>query len=396
MKKQVSKMNDKELDDFFKKLSSDPEIPYDPQDWDRFEKIISANKVVWPLNGYKGFLLGFLLLFGLIFTVWLTASNSRFQTGDKDVIQPAPSSMQTELDSFDESEVKIPARKKPSIGFLENENVTAMDTVTKNLNQTPIAAPLPDKSQTKGTAQVPHLEWDPDSKWSAFEEFNRKLSIVQNVGIYERSLIQFDPIASSTQQNRIALGIMVAPDISAIQFDHFPSSGRSIGFSLGYFIGDSWSLSIGVVHGQKKYRDGRGYWEGYDTAHQALIGDCWLIEIPVNLRYYPINGPKDRWFISSGLSSYFMVKEKYSLTYENYSGDSYTREMEIKGNNQHVFGVWNVGLGYERKVGKKITIQAEPYLRMPLVGIGEGNLDLKSLGIFFGINYYPSNKLLRF
>jgi hypothetical protein len=91
-----------------------------------------------------------------------------------------------------------------------------------------------------------------------------------------------------------------------------------------------------------------------------------------------------------------MLKEKYSLFYDNYSGDTYTREMKIKGNNQHVFGIWNIGLGYERKLGKKFAVQVEPYYRLPLVGIGEGNLDLKSMGVFFGIKYYPSNRSMKF
>ncbi|MEX2566239.1 MAG: hypothetical protein WD431_09875, partial [Cyclobacteriaceae bacterium] len=96
-----------------------------------------------------------------------------------------------------------------------------------------------------------------------------------------------------------------------------------------------------------------------------------------------------KWFVSSGLSSYFMMKEKYVLHFENYNGNSYSREVEINGNNQHFFGIWNIGLGYVRKVSEKFAVQAEPYYRLPLVGIGEGNLDLKSTGIFFGIKYYP-------
>ncbi len=396
MKKQVSKMSDKELDDFFKKLSSDPEVPYDPQDWERFEKRLTTNQVAQPVNGFKWFLLGSLILISLIFTVWMTASDSSSPFGDKDAFHPAPSSMLTELDSFDEMEVQIPARKNPSIASPKNEPVKAMDTATIHLNQPPTSTALPQEDLANKRSRMPHLKWGPDSKWSLFQDFNRILSIEQNTGLHESSLIQADRIPSPSQQNRIALGIMVAPDISAIHFDHFPSSGKSIGFRLEYFINNRWSFSIGAVHGQKKYREGPGYWEGYDSVHQALIGDCRLIETPVNLRFYPISGSKDRWFISSGLSSYFMLKEKYSLVYENYSGNRYTEEMEINNSNQHVFGVWNMGLGYERKIGQKFTIQAEPYIRMPLVGIGAGNLDLKSMGIFFGINYYPSNQILKF
>lgn len=53
--KQVSKMNDKELDDFFKKLSSSPEIPFVPKDWDDFKKLLPPKKVSLLLMAQNGF-----------------------------------------------------------------------------------------------------------------------------------------------------------------------------------------------------------------------------------------------------------------------------------------------------------------------------------------------------
>ncbi|MDN3688904.1 outer membrane beta-barrel protein [Cyclobacterium jeungdonense] len=397
MKKQVSKMTDKELDDFFKKLSSDPEIPYNSQDWDRFEKRMAGNKkVARPVNGFKWYLLGPLFIAGLLFTVWMAVSDGPFKTGDETPLLSASSLLLTELDLYDDYRIKILAKKMPSMKYVKNNNEQTADASIKNRSQVLTSDSFPKEDLPESTAKPIYLKWDSDSKWNLFEKFNRISPVENNTGIHKGSGIKFAPSEPFIHHQNMALGIMLSPDFSAIQFDHFPAFGRSIGVRLDYSISRRWGFSVGALHGQKRYRGGEGYWEGYDTSHQAMIGDCWLIEIPINLKYYPISKSKNRWFISSGLSSYIMLKEKYSLTYENYSGNSYTQEMEINGDNQHVFGVWNIGMGYEQKLSKKFTIQAEPYFRVPLVGIGAGNLDLKSIGIFFGINYYPSNQILKF
>ncbi|SEI78566.1 hypothetical protein SAMN05192553_101285 [Cyclobacterium xiamenense] len=388
-------MSDKELDDFFRKLSAEPEIPYESKDWDRFEKLRSTNNVAQPINGFWWYLLGSLLVAGLIFTVLMTVSTDGIQTGNENSLQ-RDSSLRTDSEAFVDNKAKLPVGKKPLPAIFESNRSKRQNAAAAS--QKPVQKPtsLTGKRAAKNPRTAIPLLWDADSKGTVFDEFNRVLYVEIDEGIHKTSKILVDPIASIPRKNGIALGFMVAPDISAIRFDHFASSGRSVGFSLDYFVGSSWSLSIGAIHGQKRYRDGRGYWRGYDTPHQALIGDCWLIEVPLNIKYYPINGSKSRWFISSGLSSYFMLKEAYSLVYENYSGDRYTEEMEILGSNQHLFGVWNMGLGYERKIGKNFAVQTEPYIRLPLAGIGEGNLNVKSVGIFFGIKYYPSNKIVNF
>ncbi|MEX2512199.1 MAG: hypothetical protein WD398_04780 [Cyclobacteriaceae bacterium] len=388
MKKQVSKMNDKELDDFLKKLSSSPEIPYVPQDWGKMEKILAKNKGAIHLNGYKWILLGSILMVGILFTTWLIATFSHFREEENRISTIISSSAKIGRGITPNNEINTHDLEFPLDELSGNHKAQTTEINAESLSQNHQYIPGPKAHQKVEKAQVPILVGITHPKRKIFEAFNHIGPIDKNFKIQNQALVQFNTQPSVNQHNKIAIGLLVSPDFSAIQYDQIPASGRNLGISLEYFLSERWSLASGVIHAQKTYRHGEGYWGGYSRAHQGLEGDCWILEVPLNIRYYPMQGKKDKWFVSSGLSSYFMMKEKYSLYYQNYNGNPYSREVEIKGNNQHVFGILNIGLGYERKVSEKFALQAEPYYRLPLVGIGEGNLNLKSAGIFFGIKYY--------
>jgi hypothetical protein len=48
--------------------------------------------------------------------------------------------------------------------------------------------------------------------------------------------------------------------------------------------------------------------------------------------------------------------------------------------------------GYEKKLSSKIFLTAEPYLNLPLTGIGYGKVKLYSAGILFSLNVKPFSK----
>ena len=47
--------------------------------------------------------------------------------------------------------------------------------------------------------------------------------------------------------------------------------------------------------------------------------------------------------------------------------------------------VANVSVGYEHKISKTFDIRIEPFLKIPLQGIGVGNLRVTSAGLQIGI-----------
>jgi hypothetical protein len=43
----------------------------------------------------------------------------------------------------------------------------------------------------------------------------------------------------------------------------------------------------------------------------------------------------------------------------------------------------------ERSLGKRFSLQAEPYLKVPLTGLGKGSMRMDSYGILFTLKYKP-------
>jgi len=106
-------------------------------------------------------------------------------------------------------------------------------------------------------------------------------------------------------------------------------------------------------------------------------------EIPVNIRYNFSTDAKTNWFALLGSSSYFMKSEKYDYQYERYGSVS-ERYTEYSNHPKSWFAVLNIGGGYERKLGGKTAIRIEPYVKLPVKGLGWGRLPITSTGINVG------------
>ena len=90
--------------------------------------------------------------------------------------------------------------------------------------------------------------------------------------------------------------------------------------------------------------------------------------------------------------SFFIRKdEKYDYQYKTAYGP-YTHKTEIKDKNKHYFAVLTLSGGYQYQLNKRISLQAEPYVKLPLAGVGEGKIKLNSAGILFTATVKPFAK----
>jgi hypothetical protein len=122
---------------------------------------------------------------------------------------------------------------------------------------------------------------------------------------------------------------------------------------------------------------------------QGVDANCNVDEIPFNL-YYSFGKVKSHnWFVSAGLSSYLMKKESYEFYYKTAVGDTYKNDWSIKNKNKNIFSVLNLSAGYQHTFNKRFSIMAEPYIKLPLSGIGAGKVNLNSGGILFTITMKP-------
>ena len=76
-----------------------------------------------------------------------------------------------------------------------------------------------------------------------------------------------------------------------------------------------------------------------------------------------------------------MKKETYNYQYKTPSGQTYNYVTTINNENKHYFSVLSLSGGYQYKLNDRIAFVAEPYVKIPLAGIGEGKIKLNSAGL---------------
>ncbi|MBA4058758.1 MAG: hypothetical protein C0490_28835 [Marivirga sp.] len=117
-----------------------------------------------------------------------------------------------------------------------------------------------------------------------------------------------------------------------------------------------------------------------------LDGDCRVLDIPINVTYYIFPDRRTNLFVSVGSSSYIMLKEQYVYTvWANQK--EYQYEENFSHKNNEWFSMLNLSIGVQQRLGKRFFAQAEPFLKAPVSGVGEGKVNLMSTGIFFSLKY---------
>lgn len=184
--------------------------------------------------------------------------------------------------------------------------------------------------------------------------------------------------------------LLVSPDLSAIGYNKPGKTGVNIGLMAEYSPSKHWGISMGAIWSKKLYdkkNPGKSYSYG-GTWFEAdyLDGDCRVLDIPINITYYILPEARLNFYATLGVSSYIMLKEDYvyTVTENNYK---YYYYEDYKNQNRHWFSMLNLSFGLQYKISPRLQLQAEPFLKVPMSGVGQGKIDLVSAGSFFTLKY---------
>ena len=193
--------------------------------------------------------------------------------------------------------------------------------------------------------------------------------------------------------SRWLIGFGYAPDFSLVGSSEVSKPGTSLSILLEFQLNRRWSINSGITYSKKIYTaDGedyhppKGFWD-YGFVPDMTDGYCDVIDIPLNIRYYFKPEKINRLFASTGLSTYLMLTEDYYYQYENNDQQHLVQSWSGKNENQHYFAIYNLSVGYQRAIGKQWFLEIEPFIKLPLTGIGFGDVDLWSTGSSFSIKY---------
>jgi hypothetical protein len=110
-----------------------------------------------------------------------------------------------------------------------------------------------------------------------------------------------------------------------------------------------------------------------------------MFELPVNLRYLFPGGKKNSWFATAGVSSLLMKHQQYGYVYYYpTSGTSATYHKTYEDSESYLLSHLHVSGGMIHHLGFA-DLRIEPYLNIPVKGIGIGELPMMNIGLQAGL-----------
>ena len=198
------------------------------------------------------------------------------------------------------------------------------------------------------------------------------------------------PIAMKQPKfSRFGIRLAIAPEINSIEkMETSAVVGSMFALLLEYRLTKKLTLQTGINYSKKKYTGDFEYYRawtgGTGTKPVNIDGICKVIDIPINLRLNAFQMNRNTFFINGGVSSYLMSDEIYTYNY----AWGLPKVRDWTGNSSSFYwSTLNLSVGVERKVNKHFTLQVEPFLKTPLVGVGRGLVNLYSSGLLFSTKY---------
>lgn len=206
-------------------------------------------------------------------------------------------------------------------------------------------------------------------------------------------------VASVVKKRKASRGSALPMRLSFSIGPEFNSAAALIGGKKGFSAGLGFSLGIakrvtlqtGLKYSMKDYAADNYAYQFRNPRVKDLVtkvdASCAVLEVPLQASYTFWDDASKSIDVNVGVSSYFMLKEDYTYRYAEGSGIS-DRYQEYSNRNQHYFGVADLSATYYIKLKKeRLQLGLEPYVKIPLTGVGEGKVNLKSSGLALKLRY---------
>jgi hypothetical protein len=277
---------------------------------------------------------------------------------------------------------------KPSGANTTKDSVKVDNNLANNTNVTPKDKPVVNNTNTTtNTNQIASAGNQVQNGVAANTTPDTVTEVKQPVQESNKALIAANQKFKTRPQ--FSLSVLAAPDVNAVNSFNRSQVGTNVGLQLSVRLSKKLSISTGAGYAVKPYT---AAFSAYKASFDASIdptnvtANCKVLDIPLNISYQVYSKGKNALALGTGLSSYFMLRENYRFDYSAESGWK-PYNLEIKNQNQHLFGVLNVNATYQRQINSTFSAVVQPYMKLPLTGIGNGRVDLKSTGVALGVSW---------
>ena len=196
------------------------------------------------------------------------------------------------------------------------------------------------------------------------------------------------------KQQGVYLGFMFGPSFNQIKTQGLKKPGYDFGVIAGYQINKSLSFETGLMYDRKYYFSSGKYFDmskvrssmPADMKVLSLEGSSAVFEIPVKIKYNLHSKSNTNFYSTAGISTYIISNEfnKYRVVT---NGAEQNITGTYKNSSRYLAAALDISLGYQSKIGSFGSIRIEPYVQMPLKGIGVGSLPVMTAGLHIGFTH---------
>ncbi|PWS27563.1 hypothetical protein DHW03_08205 [Pedobacter yonginense] len=387
----------RDIDKLFKEGLGSPNIPFNDLDWEDLEQKLHPNTKRRMAPIWFAAVAGVAAMIIVVFFIMrndddhgkqkLVVEVKGKKTADREKINPS-----NPKDSGGQANDSV---KNTSIAEKQNlapfgvegiSNLNPQPAFGKDFNKTLNEDELALSTEIKSGSSLASLSYNSILLSSVNPVQFKNQVLVTNI---KRTRIDkaFDPVSKT--KPRLVLSILAAPDLTSVQASGKSNLSASLGAELTLFLTKRLSITSGAGYAKKiydsdfsLYRPNSSY--VFKENPTNVHANCDVIDVPLNVNYKVFDNNRNSITVSTGLSSYLMLKEKYSYTY----ADEYQKPLdyEVKNQNQHYLGIANVGIEFQHKINNNLSISARPFMKIPLTDIGYGNSKLSSTGLAVSLN----------
>jgi len=384
----------KDIDKLFKDGLETPDLPFNDLDWDNLEERLhpSPKRRIIPLFWYAA-VAGIAAMLLIVFLLVKPSdkieaiAGAKTDKGNQNNIKKSSDNIvkPTEIpvkptDQGVNSDPNPLSINKRSIGVQKQDNKNIFARGVENGQKT-------DEILANNGNMLAGIPFKPvlNSKINEVQFKEEHLSTSIETGRPDRVKT---PVLK--QKSRFVLSILAAPDLTSVQKSGQSSLSGSFGVEATYAVTKRISITTGAAYAKKIYNSDFSLYKPntnyvFNVAPSNIHANCDVIDIPLNVNYKVFNGRRNSISVSTGLSSYLMLKEQYTYSYDGaaYKGP---KDYTVRNQNQHYLGIANVGLEFQHKINNNLSISAKPFMKIPLTDIGYGNAKLSSTGVAISVN----------
>lgn len=203
---------------------------------------------------------------------------------------------------------------------------------------------------------------------------------------------QAPPAPPVAVRYRLGVALVGGPEAAQILGGPTARVGGTVGVLLDYQVLPRWRVRTGVLRSVKRYgaraedySPPAGYWTWYVPIDQ-VDANCRITEIPLEVRYDVLIRPRQTLYATAGVTSVLMRNERYTYFYQQ-NGRPVVRDWTLARGSESAARIARLSVGLEQRLAGRWSMQAEPFLNLPLGGIGFGQVRFQSAGLLLGLRY---------